>query len=205
LSERGERDRETMFRAVLFVKRYAAFGKRECLLVAVLHHHHIRLVPAPRGKNVVGVHYRREPFGLPQRGHRFVVASALSEGDAGQGMNQGQVTAIPRRVQRGRGLHDVLADDGHVADLPITLSQLVVGETDRARVVSGGCLLQRAAVERDGARLIAARRGQTAVEPPERREAACRLSVAKSVLGPAKRGRGLIEIVLQQSVFGEYR
>ena len=71
--------------------------------------------------------------------------------------------------------------------------------------MSGRRLLQRAAMERDGARLVAARRGQTAVEPPERRETACRHSVAKSVRGPAKRGRGLIEIVLQQPGFGEHR
>ena len=55
LSERGERDGETMFRAVLFVKRYAAFGQGERLLMAVLHHHHIRLVAAHRSKDVGGV------------------------------------------------------------------------------------------------------------------------------------------------------
>ncbi len=67
-------------------------------------------------------------------------------------------------------MRDVLADDGDVADLAVALAELVVREADGARVVRHLGLLQRAAVQRDGARLIAARRREAAVQPPERRE-----------------------------------
>ena len=75
----------------------------------------------------------------------------------------------------------------------------------RARVVGGLGLLQRAAVQRDGARLIAARGRQPAVQPPERGQAAGRDGVAEGVGRPAERGGGLVEIVLQQPRFGERR
>src|SRR5439155_20918354 len=41
---------------------------------------------------------------------------------------------------------------------------------DAARIVRGFRLLQRAAVHRDRARLIAARRGEASVQPPQRRQ-----------------------------------
>ena len=94
-----------------------------------------------------GVHERGQPLGLPERGHRLVVASELRERDARQRMDQREVTAIAGGVQRGRGLGDVLADDRDVADLAVALAELVVREPDGARVVRGFRLLQRAAVQ----------------------------------------------------------
>ena len=50
LAERGERDSEAVPRAVRFVKRDAAFGERQRLVVAVLEREHVGLVadtPSP--------------------------------------------------------------------------------------------------------------------------------------------------------------
>ena len=82
--ERAERDREAVARAVLLVQRHAALGERERLFVAMPQHHDARLVAADRGEHVVGVHHRRKPLGLPERGHRLVVAAELGERDARQ-------------------------------------------------------------------------------------------------------------------------
>ena len=85
-------------------------------------------------------------------------------------------------VQRRRGLGDVLADDRGVADLPVAVAELVVGEADGARIVRQLRLLQRAAVQRDGARLFAARKRDASVQPPQRREPA-RRHVSRKVSG----------------------
>ena len=146
-----------------------------------------------------------EPLGLPQRRHRLVVAPELRQRDARERVHEREVPAIAGGVQRRGGLGDVLADDRDVADLPVALPELVVREADAARVVRGLRVLQRAAVQRDRARLIAARRGQAAVQPPERREPAGGDGVAEGVGRPAERGGGLVEIVLQQPRFGERR
>ena len=205
LAERRERDGEAVARPVRLVQRHAPLGKRQRLLVAVLQHHHVRLVAADRREDVVGVHHRGEPLRLPQRRHRFVVAPELRERDAGERVDEREMTAIAGGVQRGGRLRDVLADDGGVADLPVALPELVVREPDAARIVRGFRLLQRAAVHRDRARLIAARRGEASVQPPQRRQAARRHGVAEGVGRPAERVRRLIQIVLQQRRFGEHR
>ena len=115
------------------------------------------------------------------------------------------MTAIAGRVQRRRRLGDVLAHDRDVADLAVALAELVVGEADGARVVRGFRVLQRAAVQGDGARLIAARRREAAVQPPERRQPAGGDGVAEGVGRAAERAGRLIEIVLQQPRFGQRR
>ena len=170
LSQRRERDGEPVAGAMGFVERHAPLGERERLLVAVLEHHHVRLVAADGRQHVVGLDERREPFGLPQRAHRFVVASELRQRDARQRMHEREMTTIAGGVERRRGLRDVLADDGGVADLAVALAELVVREADGARIVRGFGVLQRAAVVRDRARLVAARGGQASVQPPERRQ-----------------------------------
>ena len=205
LSERGERDREPVAGAVRLVKRHAALGERQRLLVAVLEHQHVGLVAADRRQHVVGLHERREPLGLPQRGHRLVVSAELRQRDARQRVHEREVPPIAGGVQRRGRFGDVLADDRGVADLAVALAELVVGEADGARVVRGLGVLQRAAVERDGARLIAARRGEAAVQPPERRQPAGGNRVAEGVGRPAERRRRLIEVVLQQPRLGERR
>src|SRR5712691_12209061 len=82
------------------------------------------------------------------------------------------MAAIACGVQRRGGLRDMFSDDDDVADLAVTLAELVVRQTDRARVVGGVGLLQGAAVERNRPRLIAARRGQPPMQTPERGKAA---------------------------------
>ena len=108
-------------------------------------------------------------------------------------------------VQRRRGFGDVLAHDRRVADLAVALRQLVVREADGAGVVRGLGLLQRAAVQRDGARLVAARRRQPSVQPPQRRQPDGRDGVAEGVGCASERGGRLVEIVLLQPRFGEHR
>ena len=169
--------------AVRFVQRNAAFGERARRLVAMLQEQHVRLVAADSRDDVVGMNGRCQPFGVAQRRHRLVVATLLSERDARQRVHQREVPPIARGKQCRRGLRDVLADNGHVADLAIAVAELVVGETDGARVVRDVGLLQGPAVKRDRARLIAARR----------------------VRSTAERGSRLIEIVLQQPRLGEHR
>ena len=69
-------------------------------------------------------------------------------------------------MQRGSRFRDVLAQDREIADLPIALAELVVGQADAGRVVGGLRVLQRPDEQADGARLIAARGRETAVQPP---------------------------------------
>ena len=113
--------------------------------------------------------------------------------------------AVAGRVQRRGGLGDVFADDGRVADLAVAVAELVVGEADGAGIVASLGLFQRAAVKRDRARLIAAGRGEAAVQTPERGEAAG-ATVSRNVSGVRPSAvAALIEVVLQQPRFGEHR
>ncbi len=112
---------------------------------------------------------------------------------------------VARGVKGRRRFRDVLADDRDVANLPVTLSQFVVGEPDGARFMRDFGLLQGASVQRDGARLIAARVGQATVQSPQRREAARRNRVAEGIGRTAERARRVIQIVLQERRLGEHR
>ena len=78
-------------------------------------------------------------------------------------MDQREVTTVASGMEGGGGLSDVLAHDGVVADLAVAQSQLVVGETDGARVVGDLRLLERPSVERNRARLLAAGIGNAPV------------------------------------------
>ena len=84
LAERGERDGEAVAGSVRLVQDHAALGERKRLLVAVLQHHHVRLIAADGREHVVGGHRRGKPLGLPQRHHRFVVLTELRHRDAGE-------------------------------------------------------------------------------------------------------------------------
>jgi hypothetical protein len=194
-----------MTRTVGFVQRHAALGQRERLFVPVLQHHHVRLVAADGSEHVLGLHGGGKPLGVTKGDHRLVVPTELREGDARQRMHQGEVTTVARRVQRGGGLADVLAHDGDVADLPVALAELVMRAPDPARVVRGLRLLQGARVHGDGARLIAARGRQAAVQAPERGEPSRRHRIAEGVGRAAERARRLIQVVLQQRRLGEHR
>jgi hypothetical protein len=205
LAERGERDRETVAGPVRFVQRHAPLRQRERLLVTMLKQHHVGLVAADGREDVVRLHQRGEALRLPQRRHRLVVAPELRERNAGERVDEREMTAIAGGVQ-GRGrLGNVLAHDRDVADLPVALPELVVREADAAGVVRGFRLLQRAPCMRDRARLIAARRREPSVQAPERGDAPAGDGVAERVRGAAERAGGLVEIVLQQRRFGLHR
>ena len=111
--------------------------------------------------------------------------------------------AIASRVQRRGGLGDVLADDRDVADLLVALAELVVRQADRSRIVRDLRLFQRAAMQRDRTRLIAARRSHPPVQAPQSGQPAGRHGLAERVGRAAKRRGRLVEIVLKQPRFGE--
>jgi hypothetical protein len=71
-----------------------------------------------------------------------------------------------------------------------------MGEADRQRVVRVLSLFQRPTVQGDGARLITARCGEAAVQPPQRRQAAGGYFVAEGVGRTTERDSRLIEVVL---------
>ena len=99
----------------------------------------------------------------------------------------------------------MLLHRGRVANLLVAARELEVREADRARVVRLLGVPQRPAVQRDGARLLAARRGDAPVQPPEVREQDGGDGFAQRVGRAAERGARLIDVVLQQPRFGEGR
>ena len=203
LPERGERNCEAASRAVLLLQRRALFGERERLLVAMLNQRDVRLVVADDAEHVLRLHRRREALGLTKRRHRLFDAPALREHDARQRVEQREVAPIARGVKRRRGLGDVLADDGRVADLLVAEAELVVREADGFGIVRLLGVTQRAAEQRDRARLVAFGKRDAAVKPPECREQRGRKIVARRVGRPAERGRRLRDVVAHQPGFGE--
>ena len=111
LTERGERDAETVRRPRLLLELDAAFGERQRLVVTVLHQRHVRLVPVDRGEHVAGLDHQRQPLGVAQRRHRLVQTAFLRERDARERVDHRQMPAIAGRVQRRGRAGDVLADD----------------------------------------------------------------------------------------------
>jgi len=112
--------------------------------------------------------------------------------------------AVLLMVKRGGGFGDMLAHDGHVADLPVTLSEIEVGETDGSRIVRDLGLLQGAVVERNGPRLFAAREGDAAMQAPQIRVQDRRNSLAQGVRRPSEHGSGLCKIALQEVRFSQH-
>ena len=151
LPERRQRHRQAMARSPRFMDRDAALRQRERRLVAMLQHHHVRLIAADRREHVVGLHRCREALGLAERRERLVVAADLRERDAGERLHQREVPPVSPRVQRRRRLGDVLPDDRDVADLSIAEAQLVMRQADRAEIVRDLRVLERwcSAIARD--------------------------------------------------------
>ena len=118
-------------------------------------------------------------------------------------MQQREIAPIACGVQRRRGFGDVLSDDSGVADLFVAVAELVVGESDRLGVV---CLLgvsQRAAEQRDRARLVSLGKGNPSVQTPQRGQE-CRRQVSRGASG----GRPSVadacdHVVTEQPRFGE--
>ena len=183
LPERRERDREARALPEAFVQVDGALGERERLLVAVANQRDVRLVAVDRRQHVVGLEERGHALGLPQRGVGFVVAAGLREHHRRQRMHHREVAPVAGGVQRGGGFGDVLAHDRHVADLPVALAEIEVGEADRARVVGDLGLLQGAVVERNRPRLLAAREGDAAVQAPQDWSAGPAAALSRSVSG----------------------
>ena len=96
----------------------------------------------------------------------------------------------------------MLADDRRVADLPVAEAQFVVREADCFRVVRLLRVPQGAAEQRDGARLVAFRKRDAAVKPPQCREQRGRKILAR-VGRPPERRRRLRDVVAHQPGFGE--
>ena len=153
--------------AEAFMEIHGALGQRQRLLVAMANQRDVGLVAVHRREHIVGLQHRRHALGLAQRGVGFVVAPGLRQHDRRQRVHHGEVAPVAGGVQRRGGFGDVLADDGHVADLPITLAEIEVGEADGARVVGDFGLLEGAVVQGDGARLFAARKRDAAVQSPQ--------------------------------------
>ena len=143
LSEGGQRDRQPMPRSMRLVNRHAPLGKRQRLLVAVLQHHHVGLVAAHRGQDVVGPHLRGEPFGLPEGHHGLFVPAHLRKRDTRQRMDERQMPSIPGGEERRGGLRDVLAARWR--------GRRPGGRTVPARSARGRCLWSRARFRRASA------------------------------------------------------
>ena len=116
-------------------------------------------------------------------------------------MHEGEMTPITGRMECRRRLRQVIADDAGIADLLVADGQLVVGESDRARLVGELGVLERTRVQRDRAGLLTARKRDAPVQAPEHRELGVGNPLAQGIRGTPERRRGLDEVVLQQPRF----
>src|SRR5215510_10049945 len=99
----------------------------------------------------------------------------------------------------------MLADDSRIADLLVTERELVMREADGARIVRQLGVLQRTCMKGDGARLLAARVRDAAMQSPQRGKERITDWLAQRVGWTAQRGGSLGEVVLKQPCLGERR
>src|SRR5262249_25843555 len=97
----------------------------------------------------------------------------------------------------------MFTDDAAVADLFVTKTQLIVGESDAPRVMSRLGLFQRTRVKRGRARLLAAGECETAVQPPERWQSGRGQRVADGVGRATESRRCVRDAVLEEPRLGE--
>jgi hypothetical protein len=90
-----------------------------------------------------------------------------------------------------------------VADLLVTEHELEVRQADAARVVRRFRVLERARVQRNGARLFADGVGDAAVQPPQGREQRLRDLLANLIRRAAEHGGRALRIALEQPRFRE--
>ena len=83
------------------------------------------------------------------------------------------------------------------------MRKLVMREANCARIVCEFGVLERARVQRDGARLLAAGVGDAAVQPPERGQTRVADRLTDAAGRPAQSGGSLGEVVLHQPGFGQ--
>ena len=204
LSERRERDREAWALTEPLVQVDRAFGERQGLFVTVADQRDVGLVSVDGCEHIVRLEDRGHALGLPQCGVGFVVTPGLRQHHRRQGMHHREVTPVAGGMQRGGGFGDMLPHDSHVADLPVTLSEIEVGEADRSRVVCNLGLFQRAVMERNGPRLFAARERHSAMQAPQVRVENRRDALAHGVGRSAEHGSGLCKIPLQEVRFSQH-
>src|SRR5712691_3769203 len=118
-------------------------------------------------------------------------------------MDEREIPTIAGGMKSRRRLGDMLADDRRIANLLVTVPELVMREPDGFRIVRELGLTKRPAEQRDGPRLIAFRKGNTSMQAPERGEQRGRKHVARGIGGTAERGGGLRDFVGKQPSFGE--
>ena len=132
----------------------------------MLHQCHVRLVVHDPREHIVGRNRHRETLALAECGDRFFAAAGLREQNGRQRVNEREVAAIANGMQGGGGLCQMLANDAGIADLLVTERQLVVRETDGARIVRELGVFERTRVKSNRARLFASRERDAAVQPP---------------------------------------
>jgi len=204
LAERRQCNRQAGALAQALVQVHRPLGESQGLLVAVPNQGHVGLIAIYRRKDIVRLQQRGHALRLPKGGVRFVVAAGLREHDRRQRVHHRQVPPIAGRVQGGRRFGNVLAHNRHVADLPIALSQIEVGEANGAGVVRDLGLFQRPVVEGDGPGLLAAGKGDAPVQAPEIRVENMGQGLAYRVRRPADHGSGLCKIPLQEVRFSQH-
>jgi hypothetical protein len=107
-------------------------------------------------------------------------------------------------VQRGGGFGNVLAHNGHVADLAVTLPKIEVSQPDRAGIVRNLGLLQRAVVQGNRPGLLASGKGDPAVQAPEVGVQDLGQVFANRVGGASQHRSGLCKIPLQEVRFSQH-
>src|SRR5438034_616720 len=120
-------------------------------------------------------------------------------------MHEGEMPAIAGGMERGGRLRQVLAHDAGVANLFVTEGQLVVGQTDGARVMRELGVFQRALMQGDRARLLTACERETSLETPEGREFRVGYRFPERIWRASDRGRRLREVILQEPRLGQRR
>jgi len=175
----------------------------ERLLVAVTDHRDVRLIAAGDRHHIIGTSGGGQALGLTERRQRLVIAALLRQCAAGQRVHQREIALVADRVQRRRGFGEMVGHRPEIADQLVAAGELEVGKTDGAEIVRDFGLFQRPSLEGDGARLIAARRREPAMQPPEVRKNGWSDRFTQRVRRASERRAGLGQVVLQQPRFGQ--
>ena len=132
------------------MKRHAALGERQRVIVSMTHEGDVGLVVHDTSEHIVGGNRHGQPFALSKSGRGLIAAPRLREQDRRQRVDEREMPAVTRGMQRRCGFCQVIADDARITDLLVAKSQLIVREADRTRFVRTLGVLQRAGVKRDG-------------------------------------------------------
>ena len=150
LTQRGQRDGETVTGSERLVEGHASFGERQRPVEMLAHERDVCLVVRDAGEQIVGGNRLCQTLALAESGLGLFASARLREEDGRQRVDERQMPAFPGGMKRGRGLRQVLADDAGVADVLVAVGELIVRETDRPRVMGEIRVLERTRVQRDG-------------------------------------------------------